>query len=160
MAITTAVCNSAKGQMLQGLHDFTVSTGDSFKIALFNAASNLSKTTTDYAVTQEAAVTGGGGGYTAGGAALVIATGSPVASGDSYCADFDDVVWTITGGTSPTLPADGCMIYNTTTGALTSQTDAIAVYDFGGTVTASGTGSTFTVTMPAPAAGTAVLELA
>jgi hypothetical protein len=36
MAITTnAITNSFKEDILQGIHDFTVSTGDTFKLALY-----------------------------------------------------------------------------------------------------------------------------
>ena len=35
MAITQAVCNSFKVEILKGLHDFTATTGNAFKLALY-----------------------------------------------------------------------------------------------------------------------------
>ena len=43
MAITQAVCNSFKVEILKGLHDFTVTTGNTFKLALFDSEATLSK---------------------------------------------------------------------------------------------------------------------
>jgi len=46
MAITQALCTSAKVELLQGLHNFTASTGDSFKVALYTSSATLDATTT------------------------------------------------------------------------------------------------------------------
>ena len=48
MAITQAVCNSFKVEILKALHDFTASTGNTFKLALFDSEATLSKSTTIY----------------------------------------------------------------------------------------------------------------
>jgi len=62
MAITQALCTSAKVELLQGLHNFTASTGDSFKVALYTSSATLDATTTAYSTTNEVS----GTGYTAG----------------------------------------------------------------------------------------------
>ena len=54
MAITSAICNSFKVEILQGGHNFNDSsgapTGNAFKLALFSSDSaSLSKSTTAYA---------------------------------------------------------------------------------------------------------------
>ena len=49
MAITQAVCNSFKVEILKGLHDFTATTGNTFKLALYDSEATLSKSTTAYA---------------------------------------------------------------------------------------------------------------
>ena len=46
MAITQAVCNSFKVEILKGLHNFTATTGNAFKLALYDNEATLSKSTT------------------------------------------------------------------------------------------------------------------
>ena len=46
MAITQAVCTSFKGELLVGTHNFTATTGDTFKIALYTSSASLDATTT------------------------------------------------------------------------------------------------------------------
>jgi hypothetical protein len=71
MAITTnAITNSFKEDILQGIHDFTVSTGDTFKLALYNSTASIGADTTSYAVGITGQV-GDTGQYVAGGGALV-----------------------------------------------------------------------------------------
>ena len=68
MANTSAVCTSFKVELLQGEHNFTTSTGDSFKIALYTSAATLGAATTDYSASNEITNTSGTA-YTAGGKA-------------------------------------------------------------------------------------------
>jgi len=63
MAITQALCNSFKQELLQGLHDLD---GHTLKMALFTSSATLGATTTAYSTTNESS----GTGYTAGGATL------------------------------------------------------------------------------------------
>ena len=53
MAITSAVCNSFKTEVLQALHNFTASSGNSFKLALYTSSATLNKSTTAYSATNE-----------------------------------------------------------------------------------------------------------
>ena len=48
MAITQAVCTSFKQEILVEGHDFTATTGDTFKIALYTSSATLSASTTAY----------------------------------------------------------------------------------------------------------------
>ena len=147
MAITTnAICNSFKGQLLQGEHDFDTSS-DTYKLAMFTSQATLGASTTNYATTNEVSSSG----YTAGGSALVN-QGVKVSSGIAIT-DFADLSFT-----GVTLTARGALIYNTTTNGGTNTTDAVAVLDFGGDKTA--TAVTFTIQFPAFTTSAAILRIA
>ena len=150
MAITSAVCTSFKVELLKGEHDFTASTGDTFKIALFDSDATLGASTTDYSTSEEITNTSGTA-YTAGGATLTNVT--PVSSSTTAYTDFADVSWT-----TASFTANGALIYDTTTGTGTSTTDAVCAIAFGGDKTA--TSGTFTIQFPAAAASTAILRIA
>ena len=150
MAITSAVCTSFKVELLKGQHDFTASTGDTFKIALFDSDATLGASTTDYSTSEEITNTSGTA-YTAGGATLTNVT--PTSSSTTAYTDFDDVSWT-----DASFTANGALIYDTTTGTGSGTTDAVAAIAFGGDKTA--TSGTFTIQFPAAAASTAILRIA
>ena len=150
MAITSAVCTSFKVLLLKGSMNFTASTGDTFKIALYTSSATLGASTTDYASTNETTNTSGTA-YTAGGAALTSVT--PVADSTTAVCDFADVSWT-----SASFTANGCLIYNTTTGTGTGTTDSVAAIAFGGDKTVSS--GTFTIQFPTADASDAILRIA
>lgn len=135
MAITTnAITNSFKEDLLNGLHNFAVSTGDVYKLALYDSSASIGADTTSYAVGIAGQV-GNTGQYTAGGGALVNALVS--LNGTTAFVDFDDLSFT-----GVTLTARGALIYNT------SETNkSVCVLDFGGDKTA--TAGTFTIQFPA-----------
>jgi hypothetical protein len=85
MAITQAICNSFKQQLLDGDHDFTVTTGDKFKLALYTSSATLNSATTSYTTTQEV---GASGQYAAGGGALVN-NGTSLTAGVARCDPAD-----------------------------------------------------------------------
>lgn len=145
MAITTAVCNSFKSELLGGIHDLDT---DTIKIALIKVseAGTYGAATTNYSD-----VTGNtdevvGTGYTTGGNTLA----SPVISLDGSVAivDFADTVWV-----NATVSSTGALIYNAS-----KSNKAVAVISFGGTVTS--TAGDFTIQFPAAAAATAIIQLA
>jgi len=143
MAITSTLTTSFKTELLTGTHDFTNSTGDSFKLALYTSSATLGATTTAYTVTGEAS----GTNYTAGGATLTNVT--PTSSGTTAFTDFAD----LTFGTA-TITARGCLIYNDTE----AGDPAVASIDFGGDKTS--TAGDFTIVFPAAAAATAIIRIA
>lgn len=143
MAITQAVVSLFKQDLLAGVHDFTESTGDTFKIALYTASATLDSSTTAYSSTNEVV----GDGYTAGGGELVIAAGSPYLSGTTAYIDFDDFTWA-----AATISAAGALIYNSS-----KSNKAVAVLSFGGTY--SSTAGNFTISFPAATSSTAVVIL-
>ena len=69
MAITSAVCNSFKQEVLQGIHNFTASSGNTFNIALYTSSATLGASTTAYSATNEITNTSGSA-YSAKGKAL------------------------------------------------------------------------------------------
>lgn len=142
MAISTTMTTSFKKELLEAVHNFLLSGGDAFKLALFVAAATLDATTTAYAATNEAS----GTNYTAGGSALTRV--DPASSGTTGYTDFADLVFS-----NVTITARGCLIYNST-----DTNKSCSTHDFGADKTA--TAGDFTITMPAAAAGTAILRIA
>ena len=130
MAITQAVCTSFKGELLVGTHNFTATTGDTFKIALYSSSNEVSNS----------------GTYTATGGSLTSVT--PTTSGTTALCDFADISFT-----SATITARGALIYNST-----DSNKAVAVLDFGGDKTS--TSGTFTIQFPTADASNAILRLA
>jgi len=143
MAITSAICNSFKQEILEAEHNFTASTGDTFNLALYDSDATLSKSTTAYTTSEELATTGG---YTAKGKALTSVT--PVLDSDTAVCDFANTSWT-----SASFTARGCLIFNDDN----SDTSVCAI-DFGGDKTV--TSGTFTIEFPAAAASTAIIQIA
>ena len=88
MAISSAICTSFKQEILVGTHNFTASSGDTFKIALYTSSASLGAGTTAYSTSNEIS----GTGYTAAGAALTSVT--PTTSGTTAFCDFADVCFT------------------------------------------------------------------
>ena len=159
MAITSAICNSFKQEILVEGHNFTGST-DAFKIALYSSNSAvLSKSTTQWTVastpsadpTSTYEVTTTSSGYSSGGNTL---TNIDVAlDSDTAICDFSNSSWT-----SATFTARGLLLYNTTviTGFTTNR--SICAINFGGDKTV--TSGTFTIEFPAAGASTAIIQLA
>tara|TARA_S200002703_G_C3787114_1_gene242737 strand:- start:578 stop:1024 length:447 start_codon:yes stop_codon:yes gene_type:complete len=148
MAIgSSAVANSFKQEVLVGTHNFTASSGDTFNLALYTNSASIDASTTAYSTGLSGQVSASGTGYTTGGKPLVSAT--PTLDGSVAICDFTSAVsWA-----AATITARGCLIYNT------SKSDkAVCVLNFGGDKTA--TAGTFTIEFPAPAAATAIIQLA
>ena len=143
MAIDQAVCTSFKQEILVEGHDFTASTGDTFKIALYDSSATLSAATTAYSSDDEVSASGT---YSAGGGSLTNVT--PTTSGTTALTDFADISFT-----SATITARGALIYNSS-----ASNKAVVVLDFGGDKTS--TSGTFTVQFPAADASNAILRLA
>jgi hypothetical protein len=142
MAISQAMCTSFKVELLQGVHNFTASTGDTFKIALYTSSATLGASTTAYTVTNEVS----GSGYTAGGNTLTNVT--PTSSGTTAFTDFADTTWT-----TATITARGALIYNST-----ESDKAVCVLDFGSDKTS--TAGNFTIVFPTADASNAIIRIA
>ena len=142
MAISSAICTSFKQEILVGTHNFTATSGDTFKIALYTSSASLGAGTTAYSTSNEIS----GTGYTAAGAALTSV--SPTTSGTTAFCDFADESFP-----SASFPANGAVIYND------SQSDkAVAVIAFGGDKTVSS--GTFTIQFPTADASNAIIRIA
>ena len=143
MAITQALCTSFKREILVAEHDFTLTTGNSFKSALYTSAATLSAATTAYTATGEVS----GTGYTATGQALTNVT--PSTSGTTALTDFVDQTWT-----TATITARGALIYNDTH----ASDAAVLVLDFGSDKIS--TAGDFTIVFPAADASNAIIRIA
>lgn len=137
MAITQALCSSYKVEEKKAVHDLTT---DILKMALYTSSATLGASTTAYSATNEVVAVG----YTAGG--KVMTGGAVTLDGTTAIADFDDVVWL-----ASTITARGALIYNSS-----KSNKAVAVIDF--QADKSSTAEAFTVIMPVPAAGTALIR--
>jgi hypothetical protein len=143
MPITQAMATSFKQELMQALHNFNSSGGNTFKIALYTSSATLGASTTAYSATNEVAT---GGNYSAGGNTLTAVT--PTSSGTTAFTDFADTTWT-----SATITANGALIYNNT-----NSNRAVAVLAFGGDKTS--TNGDFTIVFPTPDASNAIIRIA
>jgi len=138
------LCTSFKKELLEGIHDFRLSGGDDFKLALYDNSASFTAATTAYTSSNEVAASGS---YVAGGGSLTRV--DPTTSGTTAFTDFADISFT-----TATITAYGALIYNdTATGDPT-----VCVLDFGGAKTS--TAGTFTVIFPTADASTAIIRIA
>ncbi len=143
MAITQAVCNTFKSEILGAVHDFDSGSGQVFKLALYSSAATLNATTTVYSSSDEV---GNTGQYSAGGG--VLASQQVSLDGSVAIIDFADLSFT-----GVTLTARGALIYNTS-----ASNKSVCVLDFGSDKTA--TSGTFTIQFPAFTSAAAILRIA
>jgi len=153
MANTQSMCTSFLGELMTGTHNFTTSTGDTFKAALYFASATVNASTTAYGTTGEVTNTSGTG-YTAGGVTVTNGT-SPTATNASITAGT--AYWTPTASFSwssltVTTAFDAVLLYNSS-----KSNKAVSVHTFGSQTITAGT---FTLTMPTNATSTALLRLA
>ena len=145
MANTSAICNSFKQEVLVGTHDFTATTGDQFKIALFTSSATLGAGTTAFATTNEI-TNSSGTAYTSGGVSLTSVT--PSLDSSTAIATFTNASFT-----NASFTANGCLIYNSD-----KSNKAVAVIAFGADKTV--TSGTFTIQFPTADATNAIIRLA
>ena len=145
MAITQAIANAFKKQLLEADMDFASASPDKFKLSLYTSSATLNSATTAYTSTNEADV---GGEYALGGGVLTGAATS-ISAGVAR-ATFADLSFT-----GVTLTARGALIYNTSSALVTNA--AVAVLDFGSDKTA--TAGTFTIQFPAATSTAAILRI-
>ena len=150
MANTQAMCTSFMQELMTATHNFTPSTGNTFKAALYLASATMNASTTAYTVTGEVS----GAGYSAGGVTVTNAT-APASTNTSATAGT--AYWTPSASityTSVTLTTafDAVLIYNSS-----ASDKAVSVHTFGSQTITAGT---FTLTMPSNTTSTALLRLA
>jgi hypothetical protein len=143
MAITSAICNSFKTEILTGTHNFSASGGNTFNLALYTSSASLGASTTAYTTSNEVS----GSGYTAKGNALTSV--DPALSGSTAVCDFAD-----TSFTSASFTARGCLIFNDSA----SGDPAVCAIDFGSDKTV--TSGTFTIQFPTADASNAIIRIA
>lgn len=138
------MCTSFKVQLMQGVHNFTNTTGNTFKLAMYDNSASFTAATTAYTATNEVA---NSGSYAAGGGTLTNVT--PTSSGTTAFTDFADLSFT-----SATITAYGAMIYNDTA----AGDPAVCILDFGGAKTS--TAGTFTIVFPTADSSNAIIRIA
>jgi len=149
---TNAMPTSFKVEILKAVHNFTASTGNTFKIALGKGSATLAGTygaaTTSYTtLTGNTDELANGSGYTTGGNTLTSVT--PVADGTTAVCDFDNTTWS-----AATFTTSGAIIYNDSA----AGDPACAVLSFGGDQTV--TSGDFQIQFPAPVSTTAIIRIA
>ncbi len=137
------MCTSFKKELLEAVHNFKNSGGDTFKIALYTNSASFNAATTAYTTSNEVT----GTNYTAGGNTLTRV--DPTSSGTTAFTDFADTTWA-----SSTITARGAMIYNDTA----AGNPAVVILDFGSDKTS--TNGDFTVVFPAADASNAIIRIA
>tara|TARA_Y100000114_G_C11706334_1_gene301149 strand:+ start:22 stop:477 length:456 start_codon:yes stop_codon:yes gene_type:complete len=151
MAITQAMCTSFKQELLVGTHNFTNSSGNTFKLALYaegsggksSTTATLGATTTAFTTTGEVASSGT---YATGGGSLTNVT--PTTSSTTALTDFADLSFT-----TATITAMGALIYNSS-----ASNKAVCVLDF--TTNKTSTSGTFTIQFPTADASNAIIRIA
>lgn len=151
MSISQAMCTSFKKELLEGVHNFKNSGGNTFKLALYaissggknSSTASLSTTTTAFTTLGEVTSTGS---YATGGGELTRV--DPTTSGTTAFTDFSDVSFT-----TASITARGALIYNSS-----ASNKAVCVLDFGGNKTS--TSGTFTVQFPTASSSAAIIRIA
>jgi len=138
------LCTSFKVELMRAVHNFTASTGNTFKLALYDDNASFTAATTAYTSSNEVADSGS---YSAGGGTLTNVT--PTSTGTTAFTDFDDLSFT-----SATITAYGALIYNDTA----AGDPAVCVLDFGGAK--SSTNGTFTIIFPTANDTSAIIRIA
>jgi hypothetical protein len=143
MAISQAMCTSFKKELLVGTHNFTATSGNTFRLALYTSSASLGASTTAYTTSNEVS----GTGYTAKGGELTRV--DPSTSGTTALTDFADLTFS-----TATITANGALIFNDSA----SGDPAVAVLAFGGDKTS--TAGDFTIQFPTADASNAIIRIA
>ena len=143
MAISTAMCTSFKQELMEAVHNFKNSGGNTFNAALYTSSASLGAATTAYTTSEEVS----GTGYTAKGNSLTRV--DPSTSGTTALTDFADTTWS-----SSTITARGAMIFNDSA----SGDPSVVILDFGADKTS--TAGDFTIAFPAADASNAIIRIA
>ena len=147
MTIAQTSTTSFKVELLQAVHNFGPTTPNTFKIALYTAASDIGPDTTVYTTSNEVV----GTGYVAGGNTLVIST-SPTSGNNTQGIPTAFVSFANTSWATSSITARGALIYNSTQG-----NKSVAVLDFGADKTVAG--QTFEIVFPTADATSAIVRI-
>lgn len=137
------MCTSFKTELMTATHNFTNSTGNTFKLALYDNSASFTAATTAYTASNEIS----GSGYSAGGGTLTNVT--PTSSSTTAFTDFDDLTFS-----TATITARGALIYNDTA----AGDPSVVILDFGGDKTS--TAGDFKIVMPTADSSNALIRIA
>lgn len=150
MANTQAMCTSFMGELLTATHNFTPSTGDTFKAALYLASATINASTTAYSATGEVTGTNySAGGVTVTNANAPTSTNTSATAGTAYWTPSASIAYS---NVTLSTAFDAVLIYNSS-----KSNKAVSVHTFGSQTVTAGT---FTLTMPTNDASNALLRLA
>jgi hypothetical protein len=156
VANTQAFCTDAKVQLLNGSHAFgaqaangvrTVTTKDTFNLALFLASASRGAGDTVYNTTGELAASGN---YTQGGVLLTNATAPTSTGTTAFWTPSASAVW---AALTSSGAFDCAVLYN----AASTNKNEVAVFTFGSQTVTAGT---FTLTMPTNDATNGLIRIA
>ena len=137
------MCTSFKGELLEAVHNFKNSGGNTFRLALYTNSASFTASTTAYTSSNEVS----GTNYTAKGNSLTNV--DPSTRGTTALTDFADTSWS-----SSTITARGGLLFNDSA----SGDPSCLVLDFGADKSSSS--GTFTVQFPAADASNAIIRIA
>jgi hypothetical protein len=137
------MCTSFKKELMEAKHNFLLSGGNTFKLAMYTNSASFTAATTAYTATNEVS----GTGYSAGGGTLTRI--DPSSSGTTAFTSFSDLTFS-----TATVTARGALIYNDTA----SGDPTVIVLDFGADKTS--TAGDFTIQFPTADASTAIIRIA
>lgn len=137
------MCTSFKKELMTATHNFTNSSGNTFKLAMYTNSASFDASTTAYTTSNEVS----GTGYSAGGSALTNVT--PTSSGTTALTDFADLTFS-----TATVTARGALIYNDSA----TGDPSVVVLDFGSDKTS--TAGDFTIVFPTADSSNAIIRIA
>ena len=137
------MCTSFKVEILKAVHNFTNSTGNTFRCAMYTNSATFTAATTAYTASNEVT----GTAYVAKGNALVNVT--PTSTSTTAFTDFSDTTWS-----SSTITARGAMIFNDTA----SGDPSVVILDFGSDKSSSS--GDFTIVFPTGDSTSAIIRIA
>jgi len=137
------MCTSFKQELMEAVHNFKLSGGSTFKLAMYDNNASFTAATTAYTATNEVS----GTGYSAGGGTLTRV--DPTTSGTTAFTDFADLTFS-----TATVTARGALIYNDSA----AGDPSVVVLDFGSDKTS--TAGDFTIVFPTADASNAIIRIA
>ena len=137
------MCTSFKKELLEAVHNFKLSGGSTFKLALYDNNATFTAATTAYTATNEIS----GSGYSAGGGTLTRV--DPSDSGTTALTSFANLTFS-----TATITARGALIYNDSA----AGDPSVIVLDFGSDKTS--TAGDFTIVFPTVNASDAIIRIA
>ena len=137
------MCTSFKKELLEAVHNFKLSGGSTFKLALYDNNASFTAATSAYTTSNEIS----GTGYTAGGGTLTRV--DPSVSGTTALTSFSNLTFS-----TATITARGALVYNDSA----AGDPSVIVLDFGSDKTS--TAGDFTIVFPTVNASDAIIRIA
>ena len=137
------MCPSFKQELMEAVHNFKNSGGNTFRLALYTNSATFTAATTAYTSSNEVS----GTGDTAKGNSLTRV--DPTTSSTTAYTDFADTTWS-----SSSITARGGLLFNDSA----SGDPSVIILDFGADKTSSS--GDFTVAFPAASSSAAIIRIA